>query len=917
MKASISTPNLRSMFGMKSIAEKGAGGKSGNVTVQDTRRGEQKHAKLVKTQYAAETWCDALMFPRPRFRAHVITPPSSPEEAGKPSVGLKEVARAEKLKSSCALTVPLRSPPQPVTLPTSSQPLPDFLVTQRHPLPKVSSGLSFAKDNVARNLPNDPRVSPTKETILRVVAEGERRDQEREKWNELARSSFQNRRSRSLSRTRTRKKSGEVTAERERLIGRARVGSDVGMRRPRTSDEKTQVLSRTLTTLAAEAFRQPTPTISTVSHGAELKTHSRRTSESAGHKHGHTRNTSWGKVALKQLCTSEEDAVSDVAVSPEDMKQEKLEGALMHQNTAKMRVRGRKEEAEEADVQFLDIVPLPPTSDRKLNETQSKLPVAERDQRSNSQSSNVSDSLDAPTIGIALSTPPDPSPVDELPDLSAHPYAQSPIPRFNTEPVPVSAPYAGPHPTSLDYNRHRLPPHPPPDNKPPGQHMYAISQSGSVRQVSTPEILQPSKWERSSSVGPSPYAYANVAADEKRESTLGVEEVLLSPSFRQGGSSSRDIGLGSDDVYENQGSFSPREPSSPPSRAVTRVHRKHVAQIASGIPSLSHTVTPATHTDVLEPGIVQHGREVSTALSSPSSQGSGSSRMSPRPLGSIDDLEHFRDLFYRPGRSGSETAHARTSSSEGRKMLGSRDVSFSWGDDRIKSSEGLNGLRGLARQFSEDYNGFPSESNGGDRTRDSQLDRHSPTLPGLNDESLQIGTPLRAEYEEGQDFPEDIQSSRASSFIEHESIEGMLPQKHLLVLLLILFTETLRLGAVSLSTAEPTHQIEQRQSTLLSFGDTEDSESTRPNRDTIFTATSSQGIPGNVDDLLRTSFVTTSSASQMTNIIGDFPAPPAMPGVILPVPAATSLDHADFKPGGPGGPDVTQSPADYVIGEDP
>ena len=761
LKVSISTPNLRSMFGMRNAGETGGGKKNGNVTLQDAKRGEVKLLKPAKTQYAAETWCDALMFPRPRFRAHLITPPSSPEETGNDFVILKAVERTERPKLNGAVTAPVQSSSLSPALPTRSPPL-DF--------PTVISGHSFPQDNVARKLSNDARMSPTGETIRRVVAEGERREQERAQWSELAQSSFQNRRSRSLSRPRTRKKSGAATEEHDRTMGRARVSSDAGTRRPRprTGDERTQGLGRTLTTLAAEAFRQPTPTISVVSHGGDFNTHSRNTSESVGHRQGHMRNTSWSKTALKQLCASEED-FSDAIISPEEVKQEKLEGALMHQNTAKIRVRGRKEEAEEADVQFLDIAPAVPTTNN-----QRMLAVEERDQRSNSQNSHGSNSLDIPNVGIALSTPPEPASVEDLPDLSAHPYAQSPVPRFNADPVPVSAPYAGPHPTSHDYNRHRLPPHVSLNIKPPEQRMYAILQSGNVRQVSTPEISQtPTTWDRRFSVSPNAYAYASVAADDKRESTLGVEEVLLSRSFQRGGDTEAENIFLDNVIEENEDSFPSREPSPLSTRATPRVKRKPVALKAhSGVPSLSHTVTSATHTDIVEPGTVQHAREVSMSLSSPSSQGSSSSRMSPRPLGSsIDDLEHFRDLFYKPGRSGPESVHTRTSL-EGRRVLGSRDGSLSWRDDRIKSTEGLNGLMNLTRQLSEDYSGIPIESHGEDGTLDERMDRHSPVLPGLNDESLQIGTPLRAEYE-GQDFPEDIQSSRASSIIDHDLIEGM------------------------------------------------------------------------------------------------------------------------------------------------
>ena len=765
LKASISTPNLRSMFGIRNNADK-TGEKSVNVVVPSAKRGGDKSTlKPAKTQYAAETWCDALMFPRPRFRAHAISPPSSPEETGSPWAVSKDVGQNEKSKLSRALTVSVQPPSGSSTVPGRSLPP----STKPLPLPDFHPGLLPQKKftgNSSKDLPE----SPAEATILRVVAEGQRRDQERQQWNELAQGSFQNRRSRSLSRTRSRKRSGTTGGEHDRAMGRARIDSDAGKARPRTSEDKTQGFGRTLTVgltaLAAEAFRQPTPTISSVSHPADSNGHSRSTSESVGHKQGHAPNTSWGKAALKQLCASEDKAFSDAAASREELKQVKLEGALMNQRTAKMHVRGRKEEAEEADVQFLDIAPLPSTNEQRQTEIQSKQALNERDIRSNSQNSNASDSLDVPTVGIALSTPPNPSPVEDLPDLSSHPYAQSPIPGM--DPAPASASYAGPHPTSHDYNRHRLPPHVHLDSKSPGKRMYAISQSGTLREVSTPEISQtPTEWGPSSAVGPSAYAHASVAANEKRESALGVEEALLSHSFQRGGGKT-DSGFGIVDIHEDRPLTSPHNP--PPT--FPRVRRQPVPlDPYPGIPSLSHTVTTATHSDVSEAGVVHNSvREASSALPSPSSHDSSSSRMSPRPLGNIDDLEPFRDLFYRPGR---DATHARTSSSDGRRMLGSRDISMSWGNDGIKPTEGLSGLRSLTQQLSDDSQGMLTDNHGGDRLHDDRFDGQSPSLPGLNAETLQLDTPLRAEYEEEQDFPEDIQSSRASSIIEHASLEGM------------------------------------------------------------------------------------------------------------------------------------------------
>ncbi|KAF8587800.1 hypothetical protein K439DRAFT_1614095 [Ramaria rubella] len=891
VRASISTPNLRSLFGMGDNcgAEKGP---------KKRRTGEKSSpAKLIKTQYAAETWCDALMFPRPRFRAHVISPPGSPTEMLGISPRARTLSRAEAVKPGVGRDVVsnVRSPsPPPRPLSPPMAPRHRFLSTgssRQSPKPPVTSPVSKSSP-APPSPPPSVVLTPAEETMRRVIAEGERRDQERQQWQELASSSFQNGRSRSLSRTRLRKKS----------IGagdkpRAKVQHDAA-RRPHTSEDRThshhqgisvaRSLTVGLTTLAAEAFRQPTPTISTISHGGatESNAHSRNTSESMGHRHTHARNTSWGKVALKQLCAPEEEQFSDAVLTPEEeKKQEKLEGALIRGGTEKMRVWGRREEAEEADVQFVDIVPVPMEEGKgkekeKLVETRAqKLDVEDVSNRSHSQNSNVSDSLSVPGVGIALSTPPKPSSYVDLPDLSTHPYAQPSTSRIHQELMPVSAAYAGPHLTSPGYNRHRFPTelHLEPNPRPAERRMYTALQSGAVRHVSTPETVQvPAEWQQGPSIpspgpGPSAYAYENIAANDKRESTLGVEEVLMSTAFQRGGAESS--GYGDVDGFEKpplspQRAPSPPRPMAAPSHPVATPPRPaamtgRVRQIPaalkaeSGIPSLSHTATTAEQTDVTEPEpeVVQHVfREVSTALSSPSSQDTDSFYMGVRPLGSLDDLEPFRDLFYKPGRTGSDPAHGRTPSSEGRRMLGSRDTGIFWGEDRIRSNEGLNGLRNLTRKLSEDSQGQVLN-----RIQEDRKNVRSPSLPGLNDDSVQIDTPLRAEYEEGQDFPEDIHSSRASSIIEPD------------------LEETLRMGIVSLSVPEHTQPTEYRQSTALSIGETEGDETLQPDRNTILTTGSSHGIPRTVDDLLRTSFATTSSsASHMTNLIGDFPSPPAL-----------------------------------------
>ncbi len=72
LKSSVSTPNLRSAN--QSNRPNGAGGSE--------KQGSSPNSPGFGSKWlSAETWCDALIFPRPRFRvraAHVISPPESP-----------------------------------------------------------------------------------------------------------------------------------------------------------------------------------------------------------------------------------------------------------------------------------------------------------------------------------------------------------------------------------------------------------------------------------------------------------------------------------------------------------------------------------------------------------------------------------------------------------------------------------------------------------------------------------------------------------------------------------------------------------------------------------------------------------------------------------------------------------------------
>lgn len=79
LKASISTPDLRTPPSSRKHVANGASSADTPGTPSATSMGTK--------WLSAETWCDALLFPRPRFRmraAHVISPPGSPTEYGPP-----------------------------------------------------------------------------------------------------------------------------------------------------------------------------------------------------------------------------------------------------------------------------------------------------------------------------------------------------------------------------------------------------------------------------------------------------------------------------------------------------------------------------------------------------------------------------------------------------------------------------------------------------------------------------------------------------------------------------------------------------------------------------------------------------------------------------------------------------------------
>lgn len=155
LKTSVSTPNLR---GERPKGGQASGGSSVNSP------GVQSVASSGPKWLSPETWCDALLFPRPRFRmrtAHVISPPTSPLGSNPPySAPARTQSRTPKRslvggKSPPDLLIGSQAPSSapPIVISSNAEPAPQVQSppdaaparkSLRPPRPK-----SFAQDDLA------------------------------------------------------------------------------------------------------------------------------------------------------------------------------------------------------------------------------------------------------------------------------------------------------------------------------------------------------------------------------------------------------------------------------------------------------------------------------------------------------------------------------------------------------------------------------------------------------------------------------------------------------------------------------------------------------------------------------------------------------------------------------------------------
>ncbi|KAH8082808.1 hypothetical protein BXZ70DRAFT_585687 [Cristinia sonorae] len=753
LKASVSTPNLR-----------------------DIPRGKQRWL-------SAETWCDALILPRPRFAmrlvegepsGRIVSPPGSPispSEAKFPSRSgsansSKELKKSRSLGNIFVATT--TAPPTQNTKPPI--PGPSQLKPNR---PK-----SWALDDLAL-----PSPIPS---LAQVVADGERLQAEREKWQSQATHSFQNKRARSVrarsksvgaSQARARKLSlsgaqantFDFLAERTLLGNQARPPTihvhGPPIKHQRTSSGGGQTRSSIFSHPTTHAPSKSV-TSRTRSHGysnsiSHTISHKSISTDSTAHGYHHQRSQSLGKSALKMAKSTAWGAaalcgLNGAEKSPSingDERANAFDGALRNNGTTTFRV------GEHGNIV---VVPTTPSAALAMMSSQPG--------RTSPTPSGAS--VSAEGVGLAFSSPEDqPRKYSEPIVMPSHPYANGSsyykqpikltIPEYTaasdraTSPTdsvtprrqavthpyaPLTHPYVaaampqGRSPSSPQYLEVKTP-----------NSIYAELTPGHITEfdaaqiqyspfITTPTEEAPPAHSGKQAVqasAPSGHPYGPSAA---RYSELGIGEALKHTLRNQ---RSLDSGLGTSEA-EPQGQGPQIEYTSPP--------------VDLQSPETNEQ-TPATYFDHSPGNVYQRSAEASSQAlaSSPpapldstpafrrrgssgtrlSNQGrsSGSSPglvsqassppLSPRPLPAPGDLDRFRDLFYRPADRGSVTSESPLS----RPSLSSRQNSLPL-DVSSQASRSVSGLTNLARQLTEDLEEL-RESHA-DSSSEHEEDRSSP-----------------------------------------------------------------------------------------------------------------------------------------------------------------------------------------------
>ena len=613
----------------------------------------------------------------------------------------------------------------------------------------------------------------------------------REKWQTQATQSFQNKRTRSISRTRSKSltsghpgrgrkesESSKVMESFDYLAARTFLGNQSTMptvhasKPPRRSSEK--------------GFGTGTMSSKSHSHSSSVAKSSSKSSKGSLQR-GHSRNESWSQSALKYAKST---AVSLCGFS------ETASGR--YQDTA------AHDGVLNGDPGTLNVHFDSETRPLLAATTKSKA-----DPLVNHQRVSPAPSGGYETVGIALSTPPpfddrcSTSQEDEPISLPDHPYGQSSLTQHSQTAPPVTyrvreswrgSDYAGPHPATAhlvvqgDLNdvsvRHRLPPqailHPYAQSSLPTHQAVEDAMNAHVR--SDPSIPAGERmWARLSPGGMqeilpqdlvySPFETTPVETRppdqvRKTRSTVSVGEALTSAmrprdSWREDRDMYPIITLMQQEREESaKDGEANRRAEPPPVTAPLRLGGRLRHPYGTTLPE-SAKLTPNQSELMLDSPLRDTGH---SSGSSPGMHSQSSSpQMSPRPLGSVDDLDHFRDLFYRP-------TVRRT---DGAGSSGAAPSTLSWD---MSSHRNGSGLTSLARQLSVELEELNARF---DPTDGTPLEQTPDGLQFILSEARDsgslgdIGSTLDRErlfaFRPSFNFPEDVDSFRSSSSVLRRS----------------------------------------------------------------------------------------------------------------------------------------------------
>ncbi|KAI0753998.1 hypothetical protein C8Q80DRAFT_1136045 [Daedaleopsis nitida] len=985
----MSTPNLRAAAGSGSMLPKGK-----------------------QRWLSAETWCDALFLPRPRFALRVdgegssgriVSPPGSPiwpsemEQAnGVQARTLKKSVSAIQLSPRSAPPSPPRPPPPMKEAPPRPQPGPSRPPPPPPPPPPPTEPADtttqlqpngvhpqFLKPHRPKSWALDDLALPSPvPSLAKVLKDGEKLKADRKAWQQEAAKSFADRQARSFSRARS-KSIGARAASHARepstfeaiaevtLLGSQRRRPTVHVRvHPPRSDGHatssgggTNTISGTTTglgTFTSTSHSQSHAHTRNRSHAHSNSlgsiAHS-RSDESFMWTPGHGRNHSLGLCGISGMAS--EDGREKTKTM--DEKAAAMEEALRQDGTKTIHLRDQiAREARTRDAAVV-VVASPPSATLRAGE-QGVGPGG-----MNGVSPTPSGLSTSEGIGIALGSPvPLEDPFEKDPILiPAHPYAQGAGAHPYYQRAPGKAPivtvaHAEPSNTLEDgMTKHRQPvkvhpyspytqvQHPYADPGPssrmkqrPSRHLEVVSPKssmfaelspGTIREI-MPDDIQYSPYistppirvsELAPSAAPKPSLHPYASASN-RMSEWGFADALTHTMHR----SSPDSGIGTSEAHE--------VPPVPPQPAPERPTFARVLEDSEDMIVISpdqeleeemHAEMAMPVPDRRRPRIGTHGSSNHTLASSPmesldppifrpdlhageqSFHSSGSSPgvisnqssppVSPRPANSSDDLEQFRDLFYRPPERTPSSDNSPARPPVSRKGSGAGSIPIDLG---ARSTRSLSGLTTLARQLSMSMDEMQENEHAleeADRVSPMWGSRHghrpegfspgpvsqSSSRSGYRREGTQ--SPLRLPLDEDSVLsqpvhmvPEDVESSRASSMLEmplDDELDGECDSPDACARADGVSAD-LRVGEVEAVRTPPASSEPKRFSTHLTqmqYVDTDGELSPTSPEDERrrITSQSSLGVPLSSADAARSSFMTNTSGMSR---LSDFPAPPSM-----------------------------------------